>query len=183
MRSRFLSQAVLRKNTTNPVNLTETRNLRFLIYIAIGLFAVGIFAPMMTISQLIVISASFSIYSGIVELLRNGQYLLFLVVAGFSIVLPLMKLGVLFRLTSPYPMSGSTLKRTLYLMHEYGRWAMLDVLVVAILIVAVKLGTIASLQIHYGLYVFGAAVLLIMLITSRVIRLSEHRENELGDNK
>lgn len=68
-------------------------------------------------------------------------------------------------------------------MHEYGRWAMLDVLVVAILIVAVKLGTIASLKIHYGLYVFGTAVLLIMLITSRVIRSSDASNNQLGDNK
>jgi len=171
------------KNTLNPVSLAEPRKLRLLVYVATALFAVGIVAPMMTISQLIVISASFSIYSGVIELLRNGQYFLFLVVAGFSIVLPLMKLWVLFRLTSPHPLSGSTLKRTLFLMHEYGRWAMLDVLVVAILIVAVKLGTIASLQIHYGLYVFGTAVLLIMLITSRVIRSSDASNNQLGDNK
>jgi paraquat-inducible protein A len=162
--------------------VTEIRKLRFLVYLATGLLILGIVAPMMTISQLIVISSSFSVYSGVVELLRNGQYFLFLVVAGLSIILPLMKLWVLFRLTSPHPMSGATLKRTLSLMHEYGRWAMLDVLVVAILIVAVKLGTIASLQIHYGLYVFGAAVLLIMLITSRVIRLRERRDNQFGDN-
>ncbi len=170
------------KNTVNPVSLAKTRKLHFLVYTATTLFIVGIFAPMMTISQLIVISSSFSVYSGIVELFHNEQYFLFLVVSGFSIVLPLMKLWVLFRLTSQHPMSGLVLKRTLFLMHEYGRWAMLDVLVVAVLIVAVKLGTIASMQIHYGLYVFGAAVLLIMLITSRVIRLSERRDNQLGDN-
>ena len=63
-------------------------------------------------------------------------------------------------------------------MHDYGRWAMLDVMVVAILIVTVKLGTIASLQIHFGLYIFGAAVLLIMMITGRVIRLSSHKHDE-----
>lgn len=158
-----------------------TRNLRFLVYLATLLFVVGIFAPMLTISQLIVISSSFSVFSGVVELLLNAQYLLFLVVTGFSIVLPLMKLWVLFRLTSQHPMTGPKLKRTLSLMHEYGRWAMLDVLVVAILIVTVKLGTIASLQIHYGLYVFGAAVLLIMLITGRVITLSERSDNETGN--
>jgi paraquat-inducible protein A len=157
---------------SNPDTPVYTRNLRFLVYLATLLFVVGIFAPMLTISQFIVISSSFSVFSGVVELLTNGQYLLFLVVAGFSIVLPLMKLWVLFRLTSRQPMSGSKLKRTLSLMHEYGRWAMLDVLVVAILIVTVKLGTIASLQIHYGLYVFGAAVLLIMLITGRVMKLN-----------
>ena len=54
-------------------------------------------------------------------------------------------------------------------MHDYGRWAMLDVMVVAMLIVTVKLGAIASIQIHPGLYVFGAAVLLIMLITQLTV--------------
>ncbi|MBL6999233.1 MAG: paraquat-inducible protein A, partial [Gammaproteobacteria bacterium] len=48
---------------------------------------------------------------------------------------------------------------------------MLDVMVVAILIVTVKLGTIASVEIHYGLYLFAAAVLLIMFITQRVVTL------------
>jgi paraquat-inducible protein A len=57
-------------------------------------------------------------------------------------------------------------------MHRYGRWAMLDVMVVAVLIMTVKLGAIASIQVHYGLYVFGAAVLIIMLITGYVVRLT-----------
>ena len=56
-------------------------------------------------------------------------------------------------------------------MHDYGRWAMLDVMVVAILIVTVKLGAIASIQVHAGLYVFGIAVLLIMFITHQAIAL------------
>jgi paraquat-inducible protein A len=46
---------------------------------------------------------------------------------------------------------------------------MLDVMVVAMLIVTVKLGAIASIQIHPGLYVFGAAVLLIMLTTQLAV--------------
>jgi paraquat-inducible protein A len=50
---------------------------------------------------------------------------------------------------------------------------MLDVMVVAMLIVSVKLGAIASIQIHTGLYVFGGAVLLIMLITHQVVKLYE----------
>ena len=56
-------------------------------------------------------------------------------------------------------------------MHEYGRWTMLDVMVVAMLIVTVKLGVIASIQVHVGLYLFGLAVLLLMFITSKVSKL------------
>jgi paraquat-inducible protein A len=58
------------------------------------------------------------------------------------------------------------------MMHDYGRWAMLDVMVVAMLIVTVKLGVIATIQIHAGLYVFGSAVLLIMFITQRVVHIT-----------
>jgi paraquat-inducible protein A len=58
-------------------------------------------------------------------------------------------------------------------MHDYGRWAMLDVMVVAMLIVMVKLGAIVSITIHSGLYVFGSAVLLIMYITHHVVRLHD----------
>ena len=90
-------------------------------------------------------------------------------------MIPLLKLWVLFRLTASNPIPAPRLERILGLMHTYGRWAMLDVMVVAILVVTVKLGTIASLQIHYGLYVFGAAVLLMMILTDRVIRLTDSR--------
>ena len=67
---------------------------------------------------------------------------------------------------------NSKTKRYLHLMHDYGRWAMLDVMVVAVLIVTVKLGAIASIKVHLGLYVFGAAALLIMLITHKVVHLA-----------
>jgi paraquat-inducible protein A len=128
---------------------------------------------MITISQFIVIESSFSVVSGVIELLRNGKILLFIVVALFSIVLPILKIAVLFRLLSVRMLTGARTQRYLKLMHDYGRWAMLDVMVVAVLVVTVKLGAIASIEVHYGLYIFGLAVLMIMLITNRVVRLTE----------
>lgn len=103
---------------------------------------------------------SFSVISGIYQLLLNGQ------------ILPVLKIVVLFRILSLKHGDPVAISRYLRLMHEYGRWSMLDVLVVAVLIVAVKLGTIASVEIHFGLYVFAAAVLLIMFITNRVVNLT-----------
>ena len=151
----------------------EARQLRWLLLLCSVLLGIGLVTPMLTISQFIFIRNSFSVISGVYELFRNGQYLLFLVVAGFSIALPLLKLLVLFRLVHPASDSGAATQRYLRLMHEYGRWAMLDVLVVAILVVTVKLGGIASVEVHYGLYTFGAAVLLIMFVTNRVVRLTD----------
>jgi paraquat-inducible protein A len=150
------------------------RRLRWLLLLASLLLAVGINLPMLTISQFLVIKNSFSVVTGIYQLLINGQILLFLVVTLFSLVMPMLKLFVLFSILRSKPDNPMRIKRYLHLMHEYGRWSMLDVLVVAVLIVAVKLGTIASIQIHIGLYVFGAAVLLIMYITNRVVKLTNN---------
>jgi len=43
---------------------------------------------------------------------------------------------------------------------------MLDVFVVALLLVIVKLGVLATVEVHYGIYMYAAAGLLIMLCTT-----------------
>jgi paraquat-inducible protein A len=49
---------------------------------------------------------------------------------------------------------------------------MLDVFVVAVLVVAVKLGAIVDVEMRYGLYAFAGSVLLTMFITARVVTLA-----------
>lgn len=143
--------------------------LRWLLVISSCLLIAGLFLPMLTISQFVVIRNEFSVISGISELWNAGQYILFVVIGCFSVVVPLAKIALLFKLlqsdNKPHPIKMKLLR----LMHDYGRWAMLDVMVVAMLIVTVKMGAIASIQIHPGLYVFGAAVLLIMLTTQLAV--------------
>ena len=48
----------------------EARRLRWLLALAAALFFVGISTPMITISKFIVVENSFSILSGVIELLR-----------------------------------------------------------------------------------------------------------------
>ena len=157
----------------NSASISPPRSwyLLVLLLLATGLLLAGLMMPMMTITKLVFFSDSFSVIQGVYELLLNGHFFLFVLVSGFSIVLPLLKIGVLFKLVSTGKTHSRGIDRLLHLMHEYGRWAMLDVMVVAILIVTVKLGAIASIEVHSGLYVFGLAVLLIMYITNRVVKL------------
>ena len=126
----------------------------------------------MTMSKFYFLQNSFSVVSGIQELFLKGQYLLFVIVSVFSIILPFLKIYVLFRLVGKNASELESLHRYMHLMHEYGRWAMLDVLVVAVLLVTVKLGAVASIEVHYGLYVFGVAVLSLMFITRWVVKLT-----------
>jgi paraquat-inducible protein A len=131
------------------------------------LFVLGISLPMLTISKFIIIRDSFSILTGLLDLLEGGQIFIFLLVAGFSVVLPVLKISTLYLLLSKKTSSGQY-KKKLHTMHEYGRWAMLDVMIVALLVVTVKLGAIASIQVHSGLYIFGLGAILLMVVTGKV---------------
>jgi len=143
-----------------------------LLMLSTGLLLAGLFLPMLTITKLLMFSNSFSVVSGVYELWQHGHYLLFVIVAGFSVVMPLLKIAVLFRLVMQPRHASTSFNRLLHLMHEYGRWAMLDVMVVAVLIMTVKLGAIVSIEVHSGLFVFGLSVLLIMFVTRRVVHLT-----------
>jgi paraquat-inducible protein A len=150
----------------------ESKALLVLLVITTIMLAVGLSAPILTLEKFFIIENTFSIFSGLVQLLEEGRIFLFVIILLFSVVMPIIKLGVLFRLLGSTAGSSEALHRYLRLMHQYGKWSMLDVFVVALLVVAVKLGAVATVEIHYGLYAFGSAVLLTMLITARVIYLS-----------
>ena len=51
---------------------------------------------------------------------------------------------------------------------KYGKWSMLDVLVVAILVSTVKLGSMANIEVHIGLYIFAMGVLGSMWLTKNI---------------
>jgi len=156
----------------NIIAPRDARWLLLLLLTAIGLLVAGLILPMMTITKLLMFSNSFSVVTGVYELWQNGHFLLFIIVAGFSILMPFLKIAVLLQLVLQRNQESARKNRLLHLMHEYGRWAMLDVMVVAVLIVTVKLGAIASIEVHTGLFVFGVSVLLIMFITRRVVHLT-----------
>ena len=146
------------------------------------LLIIGLVAPIITMKKFVLVENTFSVFSGVIELLREGQFFLFFVITGFSILLPLLKIGVLYQLLSMKEGDSVHLDRYLHWMHLYGKWSMLDVFVVAVLVVAVKLGAIASVEMRYGLYAFTTAVILTMFVTARVVSLSEKLELQANNS-
>lgn len=159
----------------------ESRRLRFILVITLVILGVGLVAPIITLKKFVLIETTFSVLSGVVELFREGHFFLFLLIAGFSVVVPLLKIAVLYRLLGSSENDPATLARWLHWMHLYGKWSMLDVFVVAILVVAVKLGAIASVEMRYGLYAFAAAVIMTMFVTARVVSLTDDNGNDTKD--
>jgi paraquat-inducible protein A len=150
------------------IPLSSARMLRGLLVLTLTLLITGFFMPMLTLTKFLFIANSFSVVSGLAELFARGQWFLLAVIAAFSVALPLFKIGLLFVLLHHRDARSPGFGRLLQLMHDYGRWAMLDVMVVAVMIVTVKLGVVAQIEIRPGLYLFGSAMLLIMYVTHRV---------------
>lgn len=147
------------------------RLMHVLLIVTVGLFFAGIVSPLLTIEKFVFIENTFSMVSAIAQLWREGRYTLTLLLGGFSIVMPVLKFVVLYRALRA---SGEhRMNRYLRWIHDYGRWSMLDVFVVALMIVALKLNLLFEVQIHYGLYLFAAAILATMILTTWVVRMSE----------
>lgn len=147
--------------------------MRLILLCTLSLLITGFISPIITLNKFVFIENTFSVISGTLTLFNENQYFLFAIVAGFSIVIPLLKIGILMLLLSTRPYQVERLKNYLRWMHLYGKWSMLDVFVVAILVVAVKLGVIASVEMRFGLYAFATAIILTMYVTARVVSLSD----------
>jgi len=108
-----------------------------------------------------------TILSGVIYLLHHGMWPLALIVFIASVFVPLMKLVILlFLLISVHRRSRwRPVERTrLYRLTEaIGRWSMVDIYVVTILVALVKLGNLATIEAGGGAVFFGAVVVLTML--------------------
>jgi paraquat-inducible protein A len=145
----------------------------FLLLLSTVLLLVGIFAPMMTLSKFVWIESSFSLFAGTLQLYNDGQYLLFIILLTFSILLPIAKLILLFRFWYAESSSCQQLEHFMTWISHYGKWSMLDVFVVALLLVIVKLGVLATVKVHYGIYLYAGAGLLIMASTTIINRIAK----------
>lgn len=122
--------------------------------------------PIMTVTSL-GRSQSDTILSGVGYLLLHGMWPLAVVVFTASIFVPLAKLVILSGLLVSVQRHSSwrPAERTrLYRITEaIGRWSMVDIFVVTILVALVRLGSLATIQAEAGAAFFGAVVVLTML--------------------
>jgi paraquat-inducible protein A len=141
------------------------RTWAFLIAAMICYVPANLF-PIMTVRSLGT-AESDTIMGGIVYLLTHGMWPLALVVFTASFCVPLLKLvsltGLLLsvhRSSRWRPVDRTRLYRITV---AVGRWSMVDVFVVTILVALVHLGALATIEAESGAVFFGAVVVLTML--------------------
>ena len=121
-------------------------------------------------TSFVLFGKTYSIIDGVLGFWSDGRYFLFVLVFLFSVVLPLGKvlIGIWAWLAAADP--GSLPDRLLRAAAWISRWSMLDVCIVALLVVALEGSLLTTADIHAGLVLFAAGVVVSTIATHRLVR-------------
>jgi paraquat-inducible protein A len=134
---------------------------------ALVLYPLAISLPIMRVEEL-GRASEVSVWAGSVGLLREGEPLVGAVVLLCSVVIPLLKLLGLFAITSSRELLSRRHRALTYRLIELaGRWGMLDVLLIAIVVAWVKMGGMLEVRPGPAALTFTLCVLLSLLASAR----------------
>lgn len=135
-------------------------------FAALALFPSAVTLPIMRIEEM-GHSSEASIWSGALALLRGGDLFVGTVVFLCSIVFPLLKLGGLIAVTAGRQSLQRRARRLSWRVVDLtGRWGMLDVLLVAVVVAWVKVGDLVDVQPGPAALSFTLVVLLSLTATA-----------------
>lgn len=149
------------------------RAVPYLLATAFLLFGTGIFFPFFHVTKFWVFDDAVSVVGGIITLLQEGEYFLFAILTLFTLVFPCVKLGLLAIIWIEREHNLAKVRRLHQWVSSLGKWSMLDVFVVAILIVAMKSAAIAEIHLGLGLYLFTFSVIVTQLASGTVAKRLE----------
>lgn len=140
---------------------------RFLLGLAVAAaslcFALGLTLPFIGLNKSVFFSYEHSLISVVNALMRSSQFLLGAAVLVFAIFLPLMRLLYLLLLVILPLRDIDRLARQLRALEWLGSWSLQDVLVLSLTIVLIERQGAYDAGGATGIYVFAAAVLLMLL--------------------
>lgn len=141
------------------------------VLLSTGLLIIGLSLPLLHTQQMVFWKSAYSVWAGVIELWRQGEQFLAAVIFFFSIIFPIVKLVVL---TGVWfgKLPDEKRARLLHWLGLLGKWSMLDIFIVAILIVLVKLRPVIHVEPRPGVYVFAAAILCSMLTAMLIDHLA-----------
>jgi uncharacterized paraquat-inducible protein A len=149
-------------------------DIPLLLSVSLVLLARGLTMPAMEIRTLIFWVDQYSIITNVQNLYRHGKGPAALALTLCSIAYPLLKIAALYFLwLAPFPATWR--QRFVHLLRLLGRWSMLDVLAVTALVAGSRsLGFLVDATPLAGIYVYGAAIVVLMLATVMMDTLARH---------
>ena len=129
---------------------------------ALALFPAAVFLPILEIEKLGQHHQS-SVIGGILELFRSGNLLVGTIILVFSIVFPLAKIIALIELSWLGALRQRQQAWTYRWMEQIGKWSMMDVMLLALLVMMIKLSELVQFQFGPAVIAFALCVAMSMI--------------------
>ncbi len=137
---------------------------QILVVIGFALYVASLFTPILLIREFYIFEDEITILTTLSILLNAKEWMLYVIIVLFTIILPLSKYFILF-LYNIYPLKQKSNKRLLLVLEGISKWAMLDVFIVAVFIASIKLKMLTSAETMPGLYLFVASIVISIICT------------------
>jgi len=131
-----------------------------LLLASIGFFIAGIFSPFTSLTKLWLFENQVSVYQGLIVLWKAGELFLFLILFVFTVMFPFVKINTMLALWLWPRLESVQAQKMFHFVSNLGKWSMLDVFVVAILVLTVKSSGVANIQVGSGFFLFFVSVML-----------------------
>jgi paraquat-inducible protein A len=154
----------------SPASPADRLILPLLLLASVAL-VLGVFLPVVEVSNMVIFSNRFSILEAAQQLLSEGEVLLGIVVIVFSVVFPAGKIAAALVVFWRIRTTGGPPDGWLDRLEFFGRWSCADVLIVAIAIVVTKSTGIADASMAIGLWFFAGSVLLTAIGVHRLRKI------------
>ena len=146
----------------------------------------GITLPTIKLTKLYVWTDEHSIISAIWALFRDGELFLAVLIFLFSIVFPVLKLFYLIVVTTLATRRPLVRDRVFERLEWLGKWSMMDVLVLALIIFYVNASAVANADALPGIYFFTTSVFITMFAYALVkasLRARQLGPESVGENQ
>lgn len=127
---------------------------------AIVFFVAGIFLPFTSVTKLWLFQNQISVYRGLVILWQAGELFLFLILFVFTVCFPFVKLNTMLALWLYPRLETDKARKMFHFVSNMGKWSMLDVFVIAILVLTIKSSGVAHIEVGDGFFLFFVSVML-----------------------
>ncbi len=127
---------------------------------SLGFFIAGIFSPFTSLTKLWLFENQVSVYQGLIVLWKAGELFLFLILFVFTVLFPFVKINTMLALWLWPRLENERAQKMFHFVSNLGKWSMLDVFVVAILVLTVKSSGVANIQVGSGFFLFFISVML-----------------------
>ncbi len=160
----------------NKPDSRDSPHLKWLIPALLAIAAISLFLgwvlPFFVVTRFWIFEDAVSAIRGILILFEEGEYFLFVIIGFFTVVFPSSKIALLAVIWWNRRSAAQTIRRLQIWVSHLGKWSMLDVFVVALLLVFIRTATgAAEMTVGIGLYLFSAAILLSQATSGIIDRL------------